>query len=364
MDGTSGFFVPDVLVAARSRLGDHARVFFQLDFAARPRPVPLTALAADHDNTAAMTSSGSEPSLEWDSLSMSEAYVELFDFLWTERIRLGRFWSCFGRHNGRNFYQNDFVEQVQYYDAFFGSEHAADYGLRLGIDIPLGENGEIAIDVEILSGDDFAPFDGSFVNSPYMVNNTFIQDDYSRPNEEDLVYAGRAHADFELETLSIDGGLAFMTGAWDGLGDISTFLEVDLGASWFPEGRKAKSELALELEYLFNYSQLHGYIDDRDPNNAKTVLGSTYQGGGLYAQVVYRHQDWIEGGVRFDQLGLPFQEKSYGMPDNRNINLAFMAGIRPVDFVLLKLQYSVDLPKDGDAEHTGFLQAQFGFGWL
>ncbi|NOZ87072.1 MAG: hypothetical protein GXP49_12560 [Deltaproteobacteria bacterium] len=354
-NGASGLWLPDMELAARSELSKTVRVYFRLNLYPTSTPTLLKDLSQDYDNM-----DGQTEKLEWDRFAVNEAWVELHGMLYTERLRIGRFASLIGRHNGRSFYNNDFVEQPMLYDGFFGGA-AFDNGIRLGLDLPIAAmNGKLAFDAEVLSGDDFRPYDGSLRNSAYMINHPDIRKFNKRPEEGDLVYGGRLKADGSSGDVDLNGAVAIATGAWDEYGDLSTFMSFGGGLVWHTMGRKEKSELAAEVEYILNYSQLHGY---RSADN-KVQEGDVYNGGGLYGQVVYRYEGLLEGGLRFDYLGLPHQQKGYGLPDSRTIRLGIMAGVRPADFVLLKLQYSATAPEKGDAVHTGFLEAQFGFGWL
>ena len=234
-----------------------------------------------------------------DSFEIEEAFARTLSLPLNLQIKLGKFFSNFGRLNERHPHSWDFSDQPLVYLAFFGSENLKEKGLKLSWLAPVPFY--LLLGAEVLTGEN----EMSFGNADF-------------PG----LYVGYIKSSFDIDDLVILLGVSAMRS------DPISILAADLTLKWLIDSYRY---LSWESEYIYR-------------NRVYSTESIVQNQSGLYTQLVFRFSREWKIGARLDLLqknSIVINSKKENLPENLP-RYSVMIEYSPSEFTRFRLQYSHD----------------------
>lgn len=290
-----------------------------------------------------------------DSFEMEEAYVETRRLPLGFRVKLGKFFSGFGRLNGRHAHLWDFSDIPLVYRVFFGEEGLLEKGIQLNWTAPA--DFYLALGIETLQGTNETSFGiGEF----HMLNeDTGTELEIGEPPLPNL-WNVFLKTSVDVGDFVVLAGVSFAVGKSrtdhfedeeeaHGFAGNTRLLGVDLTAKYIIDSYR---HLAFQMEYLYRhgdgtrYGVLEGEEHAEDMHGAYEVEAAPMETkqSGLYAQLVYRFHKLWRLGVRWDFLNqndIRLEGVSLVLPEKLN-RYGFMSDFSPTEFSRIRLQYNIN----------------------
>jgi hypothetical protein len=250
-----------------------------------------------------------------EGLELEEGYVESIG-LPNVTLRIGKFFSTIGKHNGMHTHAFPFIDAPIAQQRLLGGEGLNEVGLRASFLVPA--RWFVELNLEVLDG----------------VNELF---DAQRSG--DFVYVLGIR---NLWDLSDDSTLEIGAGGAAGhnkTGDRSSVIGTNLTWKWQPNNRSRQS-LVLQAEYLWAQRKARQITDEA---------------GGLYTslQLQASRMWWVQG--RYDGFGFP------GNSAPRQHRFTGLLAFAASEFSALRIQYSLG-NETGEKSHQIAVQLNFTMG--
>jgi hypothetical protein len=279
-------------------------------------------------------------------VEVEEAYVDTRQLPFGFQLRMGKFFSSFGRLNGMHQHVWDFYDQPLVYEAFMGVEGWKNPGLRVSWTAP----------VDFLVQLTFEVFQGVSADSP-LFNATAY--DLTAANGTNLsskapfvpaLYVGSAKTSFD------SGNHVFLLGASAMYGHstqariegMSTDMAFSAPATMLYDGELTYKYLLSSYRSLTWQSEYLGRVSSGDLALASDGLihAADKKQGGFYSQLIWRFDEpgqWRVG-ARFDLLTQnSFTVDGVGQSlDNMLARYTTMLEFSPSEFSRFRLQYAYD----------------------
>lgn len=290
-----------------------------------------------------------------DSFEMEEAYVETRRLPLGFRVKLGKFFSGFGRLNSRHAHLWDFSDIPLVYRVFFGEEGLLEKGIQLNWTAPT--DFFLALGIETLQGANETSFGiGEF---HLVEEDTGAEMEIEEPPLPNL-WNVFAKTSVDVGDFVVLAGVSYAMGKSrtdhfedeeepHGFAGDTRLLGVDLTAKYIIDSYRY---LAFEMEYMARrrdgtWYGVHGggehEEDEHGAYEVETAPMETKQSG-LYAQLVYRFHKLWRFGARWDLLAqnhILLEGDSQDLPKKSN-RYGFMVDFSPTEFSRIRLQYNIN----------------------
>ncbi|MCP5107695.1 MAG: hypothetical protein GY950_30180 [bacterium] len=320
-----------------------------------------------------------------DSFEMEEAYVETRRLPLGFRVKLGKFFSGFGRLNARHAHLWDFSDIPLVYRVFFGEEGLLEKGIQLNWTAPT--DFYLALGVETLQGTNESSFGvGEF---HLVAEDTGTEMEIGEPPLPNL-WNVFAKTSVDVGDFVVLAGVSYAMGKFrtdhfedeeepHGFAGDTRLLGIDLTAKYIIDSYRY---LAFEMEYMYRHrdgmrygvhqdAQGHEgeehHEDEHGAYEVDTAAMETKQAG-LYAQLVYRFHKLWRFGARWDLLhqnDIRVESDSLNLPAKLN-RYGFMVDFSPTEFSRIRLQYNINryafFEEERKDYHEFFFQFNFAVG--
>ena len=274
------------------------------------------------------------------TFEIEELYITSKSFPFNLQVRLGKFFSNFGRLNSQHEHQWDFADMPVVNNVFFG-DGLLERGVQISWLAPL--DFYLLIGGEILHGENEA----SFGSDGFYVRNADLRIKGSdRPN----ICTGFIKISWDIDDFVVLGGLS---GA---VGRTRSDYNVNEDEGYAIDACTSIYGVDLTLKYLidsYRYISFQGEYLYRNMNGSEYAYdGSSFdlrrEQSGMYTQLVVRPFIQWRFGVRYDFLHMnEIYVDSVRDPDVQD-NLdrfSFMVEYNPSEFTRFRLQYNRDRTK-------------------
>jgi len=287
--------------------------------------------------------------LSEDSFEIEETYINTKTLPFG--LKIGKFYSSFGRLNQQHPHQWDFADQPLVYNAIFGADNLLEKGVQLNWVAPTPFY--LQIGTELLQGENELSFGtkGFIVNTKKDGNGDNINiPDTQKPN----LYTLFAKTSFDItDNLTTLFGLSYAEGKTriDHLEDTDN-----------PHAFAGKTKIyGADLTFRYNIDS-YRYISWQSEYIYRNMDGTRYgyngagnlvmprlekKQAGLYSQIVYRFNQRWRAGFRYDLLNkndVYINGINQNQPDNL-YKYAFMIDYSPTEFSRIRLQFNQDRSK-------------------
>ncbi len=316
-----------------------------------------------------------DPDEHGDRIEIEEAFMETLALPANLQLRVGQFFTEFGRHNTQHLHFWDFVDTPVVMTRMFGPDGLRNPGARLSWLAPTPFYSELFFTVQDSTGETAYSFrnDEGFLDSHVQFNER-ARVDSDRGEEirkmRDLLYTARYAASWDLtvnQTVlagvsgatgpnastedTFDNGNQIGEGRPSGRTDI---YGTDVYWKWTPPHQtRGFPFVSFQTEALMRRFEL------RDPSE-------TFEDYGLYAQALYGFRPMWVAGLRYD--GVRGDMKDVTDRGGETIGLANRTRISPnmtwypSEFSKIRLQYNYDDRSGFGKDHSVWLQFEFSIG--
>lgn len=284
--------------------------------------------------------------LRESAFEIEEAYIKTRQLPYNLGLKLGKFYSKFGRLNEKHHHYWDFVDAPLIYYSIFGPHNLLEKGSQLTWLAPTPFF--LQFGLEILQGDNENNFNrnGFTVNTKQDGSGEDIKiSDTKKPN----LYVFYVKPSFDIGNLSILSGLSYAQGGTriDHLEDekphalvgTTKIYGADLTVRYNIDSYRY---VTWQSEYIYRKfdGTRYGY------NNVGNLITPSLEKkqGGFYSQVVYKFDQRWRTGVRYDLInknGVISNGVNQNQPDNL-YRYSFMVDFLPSEFSRIRLQYNYD----------------------
>jgi hypothetical protein len=293
--------------------------------------------------------------LSESAFEIEEAYINTRSLPFGFRLKLGKFYSGFGRLNSQHAHLWDFADIPLVYRVFFGEEALLEKGVQLNWVAPTGFY--LGLGMESLQGK----------NENSFGTETFHLKDAETEEEIELADVALPNVWNFFAKTSIDiGDFVLLAGASYAVGQTRiNYLEAEENPYGFAGDTRifgldviakyilsSYTYLALQMEYMTRnmdgtFYQVHAHENEGEHEHEEfEVEGAAMEKNqaGLYAQLVYRfHKIWRLG-ARWDCLNkndITREDNPSGLPEKLN-RYSFMLDFSPTEFSRIRLQYNIN----------------------
>ena len=277
--------------------------------------------------------------LREDAFEIEEGYLKTRQLPYNLGLKLGKFYSKFGRLNEQHHHYWDFVDAPLVYYAIFGPHNLLEKGSQITWLAPTPFY--LQLGFEVLQGDN----ENNFNRNGFAVNTNIKVSDTKKPN----LYTFFIKPSFDVGNASILAGLSYAQGGTrinhlqdedpHALSGTTKIYGADLTVRYNIDSYRY---ITWQSEYL--YRKFDGRVYRYDlAGNLITPSRETKQSG-FYSQVVYKFDQRWRTGIRYDLIN-----KNDVIVNGTNINLpdnlyrySFMIDFLPSEFSRIRLQYNYD----------------------
>jgi hypothetical protein len=283
-----------------------------------------------------------------ESVEIEEAYFTTTALPYGFRLKGGKFFSDFGRHNNSHHHVWDFADAPLVYDAFLGSHGLNEKGMQLQWVAPTDTY--LMVGAELLQGENEQMFGIGEIE--YDVNETTTVEVAEAADAPALVVA-YAKSSFDIGDTSLLAGVSYATGdsRVDHLEDEephafygdSELYGADLTLKHYYSSYRS---LSWETEWLYRDMDGHKYL----PTGATPAVHKKQ--AGYYSQLVYAHDQNWRAGLRYGNIyqnDVTANGVDQSMPENLD-RYSVMAEYNPSEFSRIRLQYNVNQALYDDEE--------------
>lgn len=269
-----------------------------------------------------------------EGVEIEEAYFTTTTLPYGFRLKGGKFFSDFGRHNNSHHHAWDFADAPLVYDAFLGSHGLNEKGvqlqwvapfetyLMLGIELLQGENEQMfgiaeirdeTADIDVAEAADAPALTVAYVKTSFDIHETTLLAGVSYAKGDSRI----DHLEDEEEPHAFYGD--------------STLYGADLTLKHYFSSYRA---LSWENELLYR---------EMDGTTYFAATGMTpaveKRQGGYYSQLVYAHDQNWRAGIRYDAI---YKNEINGADNPDGDRYTVMAEYNPSEFSRIRLQYNVN----------------------
>lgn len=284
--------------------------------------------------------------LREDAFEIEEAYIKTRQLPYNLGLKLGKFYSSFGRLNQQHHHYWDFVDAPLVYYAIFGPHNLLEKGAQLTWLAPTPFY--LQLGLEVLQGDNENNFNrnGFTVNTKKDGTGDNIKiSDTKKPN----LYTFFIKPSFDIGNVSILTGLSYAQGGTriDHLADedphalsgTTKIYGADLTVRYNIDSYRY---ITWQSEYL--YRKFDGKVYKYNKKGDLITPSRESKQSGFYSQVVYKFDQRWRVGARYDLIN---KNDVFVNGVNRNLpnNLyrySFMIDFLPSEFSRIRLQYNYD----------------------
>lgn len=284
--------------------------------------------------------------LSENSFEIEEAYLTTKTLPYNLKLKIGRFYSNFGRLNSQHSHVWDFIDAPLNYRAIFGNENLRESGVQLSWLAPTPFY--LLTGFEIFQGDNENNFNrqGFQVCSNYDTTKgqciDYLNiDDTKKPN----LYTFFIKPSFDIGNTSILAGFSYAYGKTrinnsPALAGDTKIYGIDLTVKHLLDSYRY---LQLQSEYIYRKFNGNQYTP-ADANNSFSVENLTKKQSGIYVEGIYKFEERWRSGLRYDLLN---KNDIYvnGVNQNQPNNLyrySAMIDFLPSEFSRIRLQYNYD----------------------
>lgn len=268
------------------------------------------------------------------SVEIEEAYFTSTALPAGLRLKGGKFFSDFGRHNNNHHHVWNFADAPLVYEGFLGAHGLNEKGMQLQWVAPLDTY--LMLGVEILQGENEQMFGISEIHDE--TNDVEVSEAADAPALTVLY----AKTSFDIGETTLLGGVSYATGKSriDHLEDEdephafygdSKLYGADLTLKHYFNSYRS---LALENELIYRHMEGNKYV----PATGMTPEVEKKQGG-YYSQLIYTHDQNWRAGVRYDDF---YKNVINGTKTPDGDRYTLMAEYNPSEFSRIRLQYNVN----------------------
>jgi hypothetical protein len=253
------------------------------------------------------------------------------------QVKAGQFFTEFGRHNPVHPHAWDFVDQPVVNTRMFGADGMRGPGARVSWLAPGSIPLEVVAGVQDAGGETMTSFGGP-PEEILVGGHPWATRDVRSP--ADLVYLGRAAANFDLSPATVVlPGVSAAFGP-NGTGGRTRILGADLTLKWKPPANDAGFPfLTWQSEVMVRRYEAEGAID---PSVPAFVPGNVLHDAGLYSQATWGFRRGWTAGVRYDRAdgrgGGSGADPLRDLRTRAAVNLTYY----PSEFSKLRLQVNRD----------------------
>lgn len=318
-----------------------------------------------------------------NDFEIEELYAETKNLPLNLNIRIGKFFSRFGKLNSVHLHFHDFKDVPFIYEAILGDHGLQEKGLGVIWNIPVKFSFQLG--VELLNGENRSSFGNrGFHVIDHDTEKEIEISDTAFPNLKVFFLK----SSFNTGNLNIEAGISYAAGDIKGT-------TVEDGN--FTEGMKGKTDLygfdltlkysidkdrfiSLQSEYIYRKTsgtlykaESHDHEDEEGGHEHDAVPEAeasdiVKKQSGIYTQLVFRfHKNW-SAGIRYDRIfknDIKENSISASLPDNL-YRWSGMLELKPSDLTKIRLQYNINRYKYSESlkkNHSElFLQLQFAIG--
>lgn len=289
--------------------------------------------------------------LSENSFEIEETYLTTKTLPYNLKLKVGKFYSNFGRLNSQHPHVWNFADAPLNYRAIFGDHNLLEKGIQLSWLAPTPFY--LLTGFEIFQGDNENNFnrEGFQVCSNYDITtkeciNYLNIDDTKKPN----LYTFFIKPSFDIGNTSILTGFSYAYGKTrinhltdyspHALAGDTKIYSIDLTVKHSLDSYRY---LQLQSEYIYRKFNGNQYIPD-DANNSFSVKNLTKKQFGIYIEGIYKFDRRWRTGLRYDLLN---KNDIYidGINQNKPNNLyrySAMIDFLPSEFSRIRLQYNHD----------------------
>ena len=285
-------------------------------------------------------------------VELEEVYATTTSLPRNLQVKVGQYFTEFGRLNPTHPHSWDFVDQPLVSGRMFGGDGLRSVGARLSWLMPTPFYSELLIGVENASGETMTSF-GSVSG----------ETQFGRPLDPevvktlgDLLYVPRWNGSFDLgdtQTLVVGASGAFGPNA-TGAGADTEIGGIDLFWKW----KSARADKG------FPFVKVQAEVMARSYEAAATPLlpADTYHDHGAYAQVVWGIQPMWTVGARYDRVGGDVGSDPLDPRFQPRQRAALEGTWYPTEYSKLRLQYAYDDRTGFPDANSVWLQVEFLLG--
>jgi hypothetical protein len=290
-------------------------------------------------------------------IDVEETYVDTRQLPFGFQLRIGKFFSAFGRLNGMHQHVWDFYDQPLVYEAFMGAEGWKNPGVRLSWTAPV--DFLLQLNVEVFQGvSDESPLFNATSYGLTAANGTVL-------SSKDSFVPGMYVA--ALKTSFDSGDNVFLLGASVMYGhalqtrieNLPTDMAFSAPGTIVYDGELTYKYLLSSYRSITWQSEYLGRVSSGDLALASDGLvhAASKRQGGFYSQLVWRFDEpgRFRVGARFDLLDQnTFTVDGAGQPlDNLLQRYTAMLEFSPTEFSRFRLQYAYDRSRFLDGARKG-----------
>ena len=276
-----------------------------------------------------------------ESVEIEEAYFTTTALPYGLRLKGGKFFSDFGRHNNSHHHAWNFADAPLVYDAFLGSHGLNEKGAQLQWVAPTELY--LMVGIELLQGENEQMFGTGEIEHDLNETTTI---EVAEAADAPALTVAYAKSSFDVGATTLLAGVSYAKG--DSRLD---HLEDEEPHAFYGESELYGAELTLK-HYFGSYRSLSFesellYRDmdgvQYDGETAAAVPMVKQQAGG-YAQLIYAHDQNWRAGVRYDNLfknDVTANGTRLDKPEGLE-RYSLMAEYNPSEFSRIRLQYNVN----------------------
>lgn len=287
-------------------------------------------------------------------VELEEAYLTTRALPYGLQVRVGQFYTEFGRQNKLHPHSWSFVDQPVVLSRFFGPDSLRSQGARVSWLMPTNWYSELYFGLQNASGETVT----SFLGVPGEEVGGHVLTERSARNFSDLLYSGRWMNGIDLsDNISANLGVSVLFGPNSTGADTNTrIIGTDLYVKWQP-ARTQKG---------FPFLSWHTEILQRryEAGDTGTPGSETLKDWGLFSQALWGFKPGWVAGLRWEYASANGDTAFDPLRDNRkrlSPNLTWY----PTEYSKLRLQYNRDwfqhLPGTPTADSL-WLQVEFSLG--
>lgn len=291
--------------------------------------------------------------------AIEEAYAKTLAMPWNLQLKMGKFYSSFGRLNEIHSHAWDFSDQPLVFLAMFGPENLNEKGVRLTWLAPT--DFYLLLGGEALTADNAVSFGSVGFSDPAALHSV-------KNAEFPGLYTAYAKTSFDIDDLVILAGVSAARGSklldngiansgGFGVSGSATIFGADLYLKYIIDSYRY---LAWQSEFLYRYNA--GSMFFHNGSTSSLIQNQS----GFYTQLIWRFSEPWRAGIRYDLI-----QKNQGILAGAMENLpqnlpryTVMLEYSPSEFSKFRLQYNYDLSQYDGSAATINHQVSFDMNWF